>query len=197
MSEPTPHRTPCPSSIRHRSHKPRGVRGSNPSSTTSWVTLVRHVPYPLRASVSCDLQNRGKSISQGSQELDPICAWHWALSCHRLEMGTFQKSLRAPPSPLCSQQSQRWETGGGWETAPPPTPAPESSPASSAELGAPRFSEKPPFHGLIEYLNNLFIPARHKECCPNSGDSGRRPRAQWLLEWGCYSGRLLLARSSG
>lgn len=70
-------------------------------------------------------------------------------------------------------------------------------PASAAELGAPRFSEKPPFHGLIEYLNNPFIPARHKECCPNSGDSGRRPRAQWPLEWGCYSGRLLLARSSG
>lgn len=26
-------------------------------------------------------------------------------------------------------------------------------------------------HGLIEYLNNLFIPARHKECGPNSAGS--------------------------
>lgn len=28
-----------------------------------------------------------------------------------------------------------------------------------------------PIHSLIEYLNNLFIPARHKECCPNNIDS--------------------------
>lgn len=160
---------------------------------------LRQVPSPLRASVSCDLQNEGKPISQGTQEPHPICAQRWALSRHRLEMGTFKKSLHAPTSLLRSQQSQRWETGGGWETAPlsPPPTRPREQPASSAELGAPRFSEKPPFHGLIEYLNNLFIPARHKECCPNSGDSGRRPRSQWLLESGCYSGRLLLARSSG
>lgn len=161
---------------------------------------LRPVPSPLRASVSRHLQNGGTSISQGTQELDLICAQRWALRRHRLEMGTFRKSLRAPPSQLRSQQSQRWETttGGGWETAPTtPPPHPREQPASCVEPGAPRFSEKPPFHGLIEYLNNLFIPARHKECCPNSGDSGRRPRAQWLLEWGCYSGRLLLARSSG
>lgn len=116
-----------------------------------------------------------------------------ALSCRRLERGTFEKSLRGSPSLLSSRQSRWWrrEGAGRWH------PRLGEQPASSEELGAPRFSAKPPFHGLIEYLNNPFIPARHKECCPNSGDSGRRPRAQWPLEWGCYSGCLLLARSSG
>lgn len=83
-------------------------------------------------------------------------------------------------SPKPAQLHAVPEVGGGCVMAPPPRGA---APASSAELGAPGISEKPPFHGLIEYLNNPFIPARHKECCPNSGDSGRRPRAQWPLEW--------------
>lgn len=121
-----------------------------------------------------------------------------ALSCCSLERGTFKKSLPGSPEPAQLPAILVVEAGGGREMAPPPRRAARSaSSASSAELGAPRFSEKPPFHGLIEYLNNPFIPARHKECCPNSGDSGRRPRAQWPLEWGCYSGCLLLARSSG
>lgn len=32
-------------------------------------------------------------------------------------------------------------------------------------------SQKDPIHWLIEYLNNLFIPAMNKECCPNNIDS--------------------------
>lgn len=111
----------------------------------------------------------------------------------RLGGGHLPEKPACAYKPASSQQPWWWGGGRGLEAG---TPAREQ-PARSAELGAPRFSEKPPFHGLIEYLNNPFIPARHKECCPNSGDSGRRPRAQWPLEWGCYSGCLLLARSSG
>lgn len=103
------------------------------------------------------------------------------------------------PEPLKVGDGPAQQSWGGWVGggAGRYHPHLREQPASSAEPGAPRFSEKPPFHGLIEYLNNPFIPARHKECCPNSGDSGRRPRAQWPLEWGCYSGRLLLARAVG
>lgn len=96
--------------------------------------------------------------------------------------------MELPVSPACSVPQVpevgggRWAVGraGRWH------PTSGSRPPALRSSEAPRISEKPPFHGLIEYLNNPFIPARHKECCPNSGDSGRRPRAQWPLECRCY-----------
>ena len=60
VTEPTSHRAPCPSStgcragLTHTWRLSQCVTGSNPSSTTSWVTSVK-VPSPPRASVSCDL----------------------------------------------------------------------------------------------------------------------------------------------
>lgn len=149
----------------------------------------RSLGFPRVCKVGVDEPLPRKAPKNGISSVCPALA----PSCRSSERDTFEKSLRGSPSPLSSRQSWWWRREGArrWH------PRLGEQPARSAELGAPRFSEKPPFHGLIEYLNNPFIPARHKECCPNSGDSGRRPRAQWPLEWGCYSGCLLLARSSG
>lgn len=62
-TEPAWHRTPCPSSIRHRGRghtnlemPPKRVQGSNPSSTTSWVTLGKPLPLSeLQFPVICKM----------------------------------------------------------------------------------------------------------------------------------------------
>lgn len=81
-------------------------------------------PFPSRGLFPRDLQNGDDSSLPHAHPSagPPLRAQLWALSCHSLEMDTFEKSPRGSPGPLSSQQSRWWEVavGGGWETAPPP-----------------------------------------------------------------------------
>lgn len=156
------------------------------------------------ALVSLSLNLSFSSLTeQGVKTSSSLCLWGTRaqdLIClsGRWNSGTL-RSACGGPAQACwgwvrrEQQPWRWEETGREG----PLLSLRRAALELCGAGGPRFSAEPPFHGLIEYLNNPFIPARHKECCPNSGDSSRRPPRTMAPRVGLLFRPPLLAGSRG